>query len=327
MKDIELGRLEAVSPRAVWTHEAHDFTPWLLSHADHLAEALGIELEFTSAEHPVGPYSLDLIGRDLTHDAVLIVENQLEATDHSHLGQLLTYAAGTAAATIVWIATRMREEHRQALDWLNQETGEDTRFFGVELQVVRIGASMPAPLLNVLAQPNDWQKHVRATARAEQSGGKGEFYLRFWTRYLERVHAEHPDWTRARKPQTANWMTQPCPIPGAVISLSFAAGKRLRHELYIDSDDGEMNMHLFDALSAQREVLESGYGRPLEFDPLPERRACRIVEYRDDADVSQTARHDEFIDWFFDAGMRLRQAVAGLPAGWNALDQSSGSGG
>lgn len=316
MTDTVLGRLEPVSPRDVWAHEALNFTPWLLENPDHLAEALGIELEFSSAEHSVGPYLLDLIGRDLTHDAVLIVENQVEPTDHGHLGQLLTYAAGTAAATIVWIATRVREEHRQALDWLNQETGEDVRFFGVELQVVRIGDSSPAPLLNVVAQPNDWQKHVRATTRAEQSGGKGELYLRFWTRYLDRVHSEHPGWTRARKPQTANWTNQPAALSGTVIALSFAAGGRLRHELYIDTNDGEANRQTFEALRAWRALLEESYGRPLQFEPLPERRACRIAEYREDADVAEVERHDEFIDWFFDAGVRLRRALAALPAGW-----------
>ncbi|WP_370323787.1 DUF4268 domain-containing protein [Euzebya sp.] len=314
--DIELGRLEPVVPRTVWAHEAQDFTPWLLAHPDDLAEALGIELEFTAAEHPVGPYALDLVGRDLTHDAVLIVENQLEATDHSHLGQLLTHTAGTGAATIVWIATRMRDEHRQALDWLNQETGEGIRFFGVELRVVRIGTSAPAPLLDVVAEPNDWQKHVRAAARAEQSGGKGEIYLRFWTRYLERVHDEHPGWTRARKPQTANWISQPAGVPGAYISVSFAAGARLRHELYIDSEDGEVNQRTFDALSAHRDLLEEQYGRQLSFEPLSNRRACRIAEYRDDGDAADVDRHEDFIDWFFDAGVRLRRAIAALPARW-----------
>src|SRR5437667_8314691 len=123
---VELGRLERVDPRLVWGHEADAFTPWLLENADRLAEALGIDLELEAAEHKVGGYSLDLVGRDITNDAVLIVENQLEMTDHSHLGQVLTYAAGTGASTIVWIATAFREEHRQALDWLNENTGEDT---------------------------------------------------------------------------------------------------------------------------------------------------------------------------------------------------------
>src|SRR5579884_1277079 len=99
-----------MSPRAIWANEARDFTPWLLANADRLGEALGIELELTEAEHPVGGFALDLVGRDLTNDAVVMVENQLEGTDHTHLGQILTYAAGTGATTIVWVATSFREE-------------------------------------------------------------------------------------------------------------------------------------------------------------------------------------------------------------------------
>ena len=89
---MELGRLEPVDVRTVWEKEDRDFTPWLLDHDDRLAEALGIDLEIQQSEHPVGNFSLDLIGHDLTNDAVLIVENQLSGTDHNHLGQILTYA-------------------------------------------------------------------------------------------------------------------------------------------------------------------------------------------------------------------------------------------
>jgi hypothetical protein len=140
-----LGSLEYLNPRAMWKHEALNFTPWLLDNAEVLAEALGIDVELTAAEHPVGGFNLDLVGRDLTNDCVLIVENQLAATDHGHLGQLLTYAAGTDARTVVWLAPTFRKEHRQALDYLNDLGGEETRFFGVEISVVRIGASQPAP--------------------------------------------------------------------------------------------------------------------------------------------------------------------------------------
>lgn len=116
---VKLSKLENLDPRAVWLSEAHDFTPWLLAHADDLGAVLGIDIELTANEHPIGSFALDLIGRDLTNDCVLIVENQLTATDHGHLGQIVTYAAGADAGTVVWMATAFREEHRQALDWLN----------------------------------------------------------------------------------------------------------------------------------------------------------------------------------------------------------------
>lgn len=142
----ELGRLTVVPPRQVWPHEAHNFTPWLLQNVDVLSDLLGMDLELEVAEHPVGDFSLDLIGRDLSDDSVVIVENQLESSDHTHLGQILTYAAGTQPKTIVWVATRFRSEHRAALDWLNEHTDPDTRFFGVEIEVVKIGDSAPHPI-------------------------------------------------------------------------------------------------------------------------------------------------------------------------------------
>ena len=302
----DLGRISSVEPRSVWQHEAKDFTPWLQENAEVLGEALGIDLEFEAREHPVGGFSVDLIGWDLTNDARLIVENQLAATDHGHLGQIITYAAGTDAGTIVWVATAFREEHRQALTWLNEETAENVRLFGIQLEVIRIGESSEAPLLRVVAEPNDWQKHVRAAVRSADLSPRRQAYVTFWTRYIERVRDEHPGWTNARKPGAENWMSQTNPMAGATISVSFAQGGRLRHELYIDSGDADRNREAFDALVEQSDALNSAYGRALEFEPLEGRQACRIADYTA-GDVMETDRHDEFIDWFFDAGERLRR--------------------
>ncbi len=307
---MELGRLEDVEIRTVWSHEARDFTPWLLEHADHLAETLGMDVELEQSEHPVGGFSLDLIGRDLTHDAVLIVENQLEVTNHTHLGQILTYAAGTDAASIVWVATEFRQEHRQAIDWLNEQTREDVRFFGVQIQVVRIGSSPPAPLFKLIAEPNDWQKQVRTATRSGRVGTKTAKYQEFWTRYLERMRDEHPDWSNARTPASDNWMDSPSPIKGTRINPSFAQGRRLRHEIYIDTGDKERNEAIFKHFESHKEAFEVEYGRPLQWEDLPNARASRIADYRDDADVMFEDRHDEFIEWFLDAGARLRRALA-----------------
>lgn len=308
----QLGRLENVDIRAVWQHEARDFTPWLLAHADHLAETLGIDLELEQSEHPVGGFSLDLVGRDLTNDAVLIVENQLEGTDHNHLGQILTYAAGTDASTIVWISTAFREEHRQAIDWLNEQTREDVRFFGVELRVVRIASSLPAPLFGLVAEPNDWQKQVRSATRGGRVGTKTALYQEFWRKFLERLREEHPDWSRARTPSSQNWMDFPSHVKGTRLNPSFAQGARLRHELYIDTGDRERNDAIFEHYLAQRDAIEATYGRPLEWEALPNARACRIADYRDDADVTYEDRHDEFIAWLMDAGVRMRKALASV---------------
>ena len=305
---MELGRLENVGPRTVWPHEARDFTPWLLANGDRLADALGIELELRDAEHPVGGYSLDLIGRDLTNNAVLMVENQLEGTDHNHLGQVLTYAAGTDAATIVWIATAFREEHRQALDWLNTQTGEDIHFFGVQVSVVRIGKSAPAPFFEVVAKPNDWQKRVRSAAHGGTSE-RAERYRAFWTQYLDRLAKEHPTWGRRGTPQPANWMGFSGPFRGTQIVPSFAAGERLRHELYIDSGEAESNTALFNSLLEKRDSIEATYAGSLVFEPLDGKRACRIADYLSNSVVDQEEDWHKYLDWFFDVGTRLRMAL------------------
>ena len=167
--EIVIGRLKAVPAREVWRHEALDFTPWLLDNADVLSEVIGLDLELDTAEHAVGDFSLDLIGRDRISGDLVIVENQLEQSDHTHLGQIMTYAGGTDAAHVVWVAPSFRPEHRRALEWLNERTDEATRFFAVEVKAVRIGDSPYAPLLSLAVQPNDWGKQVRTKA-VQQSG-------------------------------------------------------------------------------------------------------------------------------------------------------------
>lgn len=309
---VELGRLERINPREVWKHEALDFTPWLKVNADRLAEALGIDIEISDSEHPVGGFSLDLIGRDITHDKPLIVENQLEGSDHSHLGQLLTYAAGTAASTIVWVAPAIRDEHRQALTWLNEQTGQETHFFGVELEVVRIGDSAAAPLFNVVVMPNDWQKSVKAAAAASTGSAKAPLYAAFWTKFLEVLQAERPTWSRAKQGTQNNWFPMSIGLPsGCQIVSSFANGGRLRHEFYVDRATQEECEAMFDALAEQRAAFEEAYGRELSWERLEHRKACRIADYREGT-IEQESEHEDYISWFLDAGDRMRRAVAAV---------------
>jgi hypothetical protein len=303
----QLAKLEVVDPREVWKSEASDFTPWLLAHSDHLSEALGIDLELEAAEHPVGGFSLDLVGRDITNDAVLIVENQLEGTDHSHLGQVLTYAAGTAASTIVWIATSFRDEHRQALDWLNETTREDTHFFGIELQVVRIADSPYAPLFNIVVQPNDWQKLVRGGAQPLTE--KEAAYLEFWGLFLERVHTEQPGWTKGKAVGPRNWYEMKGPRTGLRYSCSFPWKDKLRQELYIDAGDSTENTQIFEGLADAKSQIEAAYGSALSWQDLPGKKACRVADDREDCSVLDRDRWDDYISWFVTTGVKLRAAL------------------
>ena len=148
----DIARLEPVDLREVWRNEASDFTPWLADNLDRLGEALGMDLELVQTEAPVGSFSLDIQARDANGDRKVVIENQLEQTNHDHLGKVLTYAAGNDADVMVWVVRDFRDEHRQALDWLNQRTSEETEFWGVVVRAV-IGNSAPAPVFDVFHVP------------------------------------------------------------------------------------------------------------------------------------------------------------------------------
>ena len=154
--------------RRVWPNEAADFTPWLAENIGRLGEALGMDLEVDAQEASVGSYALDILAHDGNGRRV-VIENQLEDTDHRHLGQLLTYAAGFDANVIVWIARNFQDEHREALDLLNRRTGEDTEFFGIEVELWRIDDSRPAVNFKLVATPNDWRKQTVSDSRTAAS--------------------------------------------------------------------------------------------------------------------------------------------------------------
>ncbi len=161
----ELASIERVDLRMAWPGEATDFTPWLANNLSKLGDALELELELQAQEAPVGSYSLDILARDTVNGGLVVIENQLESTDRTHLGQLLTYAAGFDATVAVWIAKEFKSEHREALDMLNRRTGGDTQFFGVEVELWKIDDSRPAPNFRLVAFPNEWRKQAVGIAR------------------------------------------------------------------------------------------------------------------------------------------------------------------
>lgn len=191
--DKNLGRLEAVDLRRIWAKEDGNFTPWLASEEGLalLADTIGMEdgLELKAQEKYVGPFRADILARDVGNPdedrSWVLIENQLERTDHLHLGQLLTYAAGLDTATIVWVASNFRDEHRAALDWLNEITGERFHFFGLEIELWKIGTSKPAPKLKLVAHPNDWRKQVKRMTEEREMTEAEKFRLEYWTRFAQ----------------------------------------------------------------------------------------------------------------------------------------------
>ena len=158
----QLSTLENVDIRNIWENETTDFTPWLAQsdNIDHIGEAIGIDLTVEEKEKPVGPYRADIFCKDEGENPVLI-ENQLESTDHKHLGQLLTYASGLDAVTIIWVASEFSDEHRATLDWLNEHTAQGINFFGIVIEVKK-GNGHHYPVFNVVSQPNNWSKSINS---------------------------------------------------------------------------------------------------------------------------------------------------------------------
>lgn len=182
----QIGQLLQIDVKEIWKHEAINFTPWLAENVNLLGQVLGLELELDSTEKSVGPFKADILCRDLLSDQWVLIENQLEKTDHSHLGQLITYASGLEAATIVWIARSFTEEHRAAIDWLNDITAKGFNFFGIEIELWRIGDSLPAPRFNVVAKPNDWKKSIKKGSNGYSTGDlseMGQKRLAYWTQF------------------------------------------------------------------------------------------------------------------------------------------------
>ncbi|MSQ28172.1 MAG: DUF4268 domain-containing protein [Dehalococcoidia bacterium] len=207
--NLILGRLERVELRNAWQGEATDFTPWLAQseNISLLGDAIGVELEVESQEKSVGPFRADILCKDTVTNHYVLIENQLERTDHTHMGQLITYTAGLEAVTIIWVASRFTEEHRAALDWLNSVTRPDINFFGLEIELWRIGGSDMAPKFNIVSKPNDWSKVVRDQAATAADGGLTEFqrlHLNFWTQFRQYLE-ERRSPVRTNRPSKDHW--------------------------------------------------------------------------------------------------------------------------
>jgi hypothetical protein len=232
-----LGRLSRVELRDIWLSE--DFTPWLArpENIADLGNTLGMELEVEAQERAVGPFRADILCKDITTDRWVLIENQLERTDHTHLGQLLTYASGLEAVTIVWIAARFTEERRSALDWLNKITDERFRFFGLEVELWRIGDSPAAPKFNVISKPNDWSQSVARAARAIDDAELSERRILqrdYWAALNTVLNSCGGQVLGNKKPQPQSWMSYPIGRSNCWLAAAMVRPNgQIRAELYL----------------------------------------------------------------------------------------------
>jgi hypothetical protein len=238
--------------------------------------------------------------KDTETDHWVLIENQLERTDHTHLGQLLTYAAGLDAVTIVWITERFTEEHRAALDWLNQKTEESINFFGLEVELWRIGESLIAPKFSIISKPNDWTRAVRGRASGELTEHKG-IQFKFWTAYKDFV--ESKSGIECGTPHPRHWMTHSIGIGG--VHLSSVASMwnsatdsysipELRVELVLSGLNPKLQM-----LESNKEEMEKNIGQPLTWANVGKPGKCRIYARRD-ADIRNASLWPEQHKWLFE---------------------------
>ena len=252
---------------------------------------LGLE----SQEKEVGPFRADILCRDTANDSLVLIENQLERTNHTHLGQLLTYASGLDAVTIVWVAERFTDEHRAALDWLNERTDERINLFGLEIELWRIGESPVAPRFNVVCKPNDWTRSVRQATSGAMTEVKG-IQLRFWTAFREYMAANSG--IRCQKPYPAHWMNHAIGRAGAHLSSvastwnseSGTSSPEIRIEFVLDGKDAKQ---LYAALEAHREEIEREIGTPLTWHNPGGKNMCRIYVRKDGDFLTPTNWHQQ----------------------------------
>jgi len=269
---IPLGRIESVDLREAWPDEARNFTPWLADE-DNLAllgGVLGLQLELEAVEKQVGPFSADILAKQIGSDRWVLIENQIETTDHSHLGQILTYAAGLDVSITVWIARSFREQHRAAIDYLNRISDEDHLFFGIQVELLKIGESDFAPSFSVVAKPNNWSKQSAAAkfAADDSLSPTQALYREFWTSLIESSKEAYPSLS-GRKPYKGSWQTAERVGSGLNFAVdsnaSFTGTNQIRVECYIS---GLAAPAVFDMLRSQKASIEEVFGHPLEWETL-----------------------------------------------------------
>lgn len=301
-----LGKLEEIKDlREVWPHEALDFTPWLAKEENmaFLADAVGLEITVDEEESPVGDFNVDIFASETGTERKIIIENQLEDTNHDHLGKLITYASGKSAEIIIWVVKRAREEHKAAIEWLNNHTDEKIGFFLCEIKLYRIGNSDPAVKFEVIEEPNDWTKEVKKAANNLNATQQAR--LEYWTAFNEYAfkNAAFSNEFKRRKPGTDHWLSFSMGSSGCGINiLRLQNSGHVAVEVYINDDKD-----LFHTLFENKTIIESEIGFKLDWRELPEKKASRILVKKEVA-LSDKTKWSEQFDWIMVSMIKIKQS-------------------
>ncbi len=298
-----IGKLTEVDVRELWKHEQYDFSNWLAKeeNLEYLNDIIGLTLTDVDKEVYVGPYRCDIVAKDETSGITVIVENQLEGTNHDHLGKIITYASGLNAKVMIWIVKEAKEEHRAAIEWLNNNTNNDVNFFLIEIHAYKIGNSDPAPKFEVVEKPNDFVKRSKVKSDdSDLNKSQGE-RLAFWEQFNQVVIARGKPFN-LRKATTDHWYDVAMGTSDAHIAIDLVnKDGRIVVECYISD-----NKDLFDTLSDHKEEIEGALGFELIWDRLDGKKASRIKYRIDGLNFDDHSNYNELMNQTIDVAVKMR---------------------
>lgn len=300
---MKLGKLEEVDIRKVWPHEQYDFSKWLATEENikELGDALNLSLTDVETEKFVGNYRCDILCKDEITGKMVLIENQLEPTNHDHLGKIITYASGLDAAVVVWIVASARDEHASAIEWLNKYTDDEISFFLVEVHAYKIGDSDPAPQFKIIEQPNDFVKIVKAVSKNSDMNESQKNRLEFWTQFNEVVDSQGKPFNK-RKATTDHWYNVAIGSSDASISIDLVNKEhRIRVSLWIND-----NKDIFDALFQRKDEIETALGFGLEWNRLDNKKASYICTYIKGLDFKKQDNYPMLMEQIVDLVLKMR---------------------
>ena len=302
---MKLGKLEEVDIRELWKHEQYDFSDWLSKgeNIEMLSNAVGLTLTEVNKEVFVGSYRCDLVAKDETTGIKVIIENQLEATNHDHLGKIITYASGLDANVVIWIVKEAKEEHQSAIEWLNNKTTKDISFFLMEIHAFKIGDSLPAPQFVVVEKPNDFVKVANVGVDSGELSKAQSERFNFWNMLNEVVVSRNKPFN-IRKATTDHWYNVAIGTSEAHISITLVnKTNSIGIEVYISD-----NKELFDKLYSESESIQNELGFNMDWQRLDNKKASRIIYYIDGLDFNNHDNYDELINKVIDRVIAIRNA-------------------
>lgn len=299
---MSLGKLKKVELREGWKHEAIDFTKWLAQEENLLllSNEIGFDIKLIQTEAKVGSFNVDILGEEENTGHKIIIENQLEITDHDHLGKIITYASGYDARIIIWVVKDVREEHRHAIDWLNENTNEEIGFYLLKIELWQIADSPLAPKFEIISKPNDWAKAVKSSVESTELTDTKIKQLQFWDSF--KSYAKQTNTTlRFQKSYPQHWTNISLGNSDCHIALTINSRENLFGvELYIPD-----NMDLYLELVGKKNQIENELNEKLEWMELPGKKASRIkVSYT--GDFEQEKNWETYFSWLLGVAEKFK---------------------